>query len=61
MKYDNVQQPVPNLSTDFVISLPDYPNRLELSYPTSCIFGYVLDGSDPLDNVDSSKEISKKN
>ena len=38
--------------------VPDYPNPLELSYPTHCLFGHILDGSDLLDNVDSSKEIS---
>ena len=58
MKHVSVQQPVPNLSADFVISLPDYPDRVELSYPKYCLFGHVLDGSDPLDSVDSSKEIS---
>ena len=40
------------------MAVPDYPNRIEIGYPTHCVFGHVLDGSDPLEMVDSSKEIS---
>ena len=58
MKHPIVRPLVPNLLSDFTILLPDYPSRLELSYPKHCLFGHVLDRSDPLDNVDSSKEIS---
>ena len=49
---------IPNLSTDFILLVPNYPSRLELGYPNHCLFGHVLDGSDPLENVDSLKEIS---
>ena len=48
----------PNLSTDFIVAVPDFPSRIEVGYPTHCVFGHVLDGSDPLEKVDSSKEIS---
>ena len=58
MKHPIVRPLVPNLLTDFIILLPDYPNCLELSYPKYCLFGHVLDGSDPLDKVDSAEEIS---
>ena len=58
MKHSLVRPFVPNLSTDFILSVPHYPSRLELGYPNYCLFGHVLDGSDPLRNVDSSKEIS---
>jgi len=57
-KHPLVSPFVPNLSTDFILLVPDYPSRLELGYPNHCLFGHVLDGSDPLENVDSSKEIS---
>ena len=58
MKHPLVQPFFPNLLTDFILLVPDYPSHLELSYPKHCLFGYFLDGSFPLDNVDSSKDIS---
>ena len=48
----------PNLSTDFIVAIPGFPGRIDNGYPTHCVFGHVLDGSDPLEMVDSSKEIS---
>ena len=48
----------PNLAKDFIVAVPDFPGRIEIGYPTHCVFGHVLDGSDPLEMVDSSKEIS---
>ena len=48
----------PNLSKDFIVAVPNFPNRIENGYPTHCVFGHVLDGSDQLEMVDSSKEIT---
>ena len=48
----------PNLAKDFIVAVPDFPGRIEIGYPTHCVFGHVLDGSNPLEMVDSSKEIS---
>ena len=49
---DSLLRPfVSNLSMDFILSVPNYPSRLELGYPNHCLFGHVLEGSDPLENV----------
>lgn len=58
MKPSLVRPFVSNLSTDFILLVPNYPNLLELGYPNHCLFGHVLEGSDPLESIDSLKEIS---
>ena len=29
------------------MAVPDFPGRIEIGYPTHCVFGHVLDGSNP--------------
>ena len=43
----------------FIVSNQDFLAYFENSYPSNCFFGHVLDRSNSLENLDSSKGISK--
>ena len=47
----------PDLCNDFISKEPDYFDRFCINFPQYCIFGHVLLNSDPLDGVDSWKEV----
>ena len=42
LKHPIIRLLVPNLLTDFILLVPDYPNRLELSYPKHCFSAMFL-------------------
>ena len=47
----------PNLCDDFISKEHGYFDRFYLNFLRHCVFGYVLLDSDPVDDVDSWKEV----
>ena len=47
----------PDLCNDFISKEPDYFDRLCINFPQHCVFKHVIFDSDPLDYVDSWKEV----
>ena len=47
----------PNLCDDFVSKEPGYFNCFYINFPQHCVFGHILSDFNPLDNVDSWKEV----
>ena len=48
---------VPNVTCDFISVDNNFPDRFRLNFPPHSVFGHVLDGDDPLDEVDSWNEV----
>ena len=46
-----------NLCNDYISMEEDKTDRFSISFPRHCVFGHVLSDTDPLDVVDSWKEV----
>ena len=47
----------PDLCKDYISMEQDNTDRYSISFPRHCVFGHVLSDTDPLDDVDSWKEV----
>ena len=47
----------PDLCNDYISMEQDKTDQFSISFPRHCVFGHVLSDTDPLDDVDSWKEV----
>ena len=47
----------PEMCNDYISMIQDKVDQFSISFPRHCVFGHVLLDTDPLDEVDSWKEV----
>ena len=47
----------PNIASDFILIDLDYVTQFRPYFPSHCVFGHILEDTNPLDEVDSWKEV----